>query len=154
MTVTVCKLIMAVTHFLSCRELEYMWLILIKLDLFNSSSPSAAYMRRWTRSALVHVMACRLIGAKPLLEPVPIYYTPRTTKLLGGILVSLRPSVCQSVRPSVRPSVPPAVSALSQLQFRMDSFHISHKWSLPWEGVSHTMTFDLDLYLQGNSALT
>ena len=33
-----------------------------------------------------------------------IYYTPRTTKLLGGILVSLRPSVCPSVRPSVRPS--------------------------------------------------
>ena len=32
------------------------------------------------------------------------HYTPRTTKLLGGILVSLRPSV--------RPSVPPAVSAL------------------------------------------
>ena len=31
-------------------------------------------------------------------------YTPRTTKLLGGILVSLRPSVCPSVRPSVRPS--------------------------------------------------
>ena len=35
-------------------------------------------------------------------------YTPRTTKLLGGILVSLRPSI----RPSIRPSVPPAVSAL------------------------------------------
>ena len=32
-------------------------------------------------------------------------YTPRTTKLLGGILVSLRPSVCPSVRPSrVRPA--------------------------------------------------
>ena len=28
------------------------------------------------------------------------YYTPYTTKLLGGILVSLRPSVCLSVRPS------------------------------------------------------
>ena len=37
---------------------------------------------------------------------------PRTTKLLGGILVSLRPSVRLSVRPSVRPSVPPAVSAM------------------------------------------
>ena len=30
------------------------------------------------------------------------YYTPRTTKLLGGILVSLRPSVRPSVRLSVR----------------------------------------------------
>ena len=35
-------------------------------------------------------------------------YTPRTTKLLGGILVSLRPSVRLSVRPSVCPSVRPS----------------------------------------------
>ena len=40
------------------------------------------------------------------------------------------------------------------LQFRMDSFHIWYKWSIAWEGVSHVMTFDLDLYLQGHSALT
>ena len=33
------------------------------------------------------------------------------------------------------------------------SFHIWHKWSLAWEGVSHVMTFDLDLYLQGHSTL-
>ena len=32
------------------------------------------------------------------------YYTPRTTKLLGGILVSVRPSVRLSVRPSVCPA--------------------------------------------------
>ena len=36
----------------------------------------------------------------------------------------------------------------------MDSFHIWYKWSLAWEDVSHVMTFDLDLYLQGHSALT
>ena len=80
-------------------------------------------------------------------------YTPRTTKLLGGytgFTPSVRPSVC----PSVRPSVPHAVSALYHLQIWMDSFHIRHKWSLPWEGVSCTMTFDLDLYLQGHLALT
>ena len=34
----------------------------------------------------------------------------------------------------------------------MDSFHIWYKWSLAW-GVSHVMTFDLDLYLQGHSTL-
>ena len=39
----------------------------------NSSPPSAAYMRRWTGSALVQVMACRLCGAKPLPEPVLTY---------------------------------------------------------------------------------
>ena len=32
----------------------------------------------------------------------------------------------------------------------MDSFHIRQKWSLPWEGVLRTTTFDLDLYLQGH----
>ena len=83
---------------------------------------------------------------------------PAQRSCWGGILVSLRPSVrpsvCPSVRPSVRPSVPHAVSALYHLQLWMDSFHIRHKWSLPWEGVSRTMTFDLDLYLQGHLALT
>ena len=33
-------------------------------------SPSAAYMQRWTGSALVPVMACRLFGANPLPEPM------------------------------------------------------------------------------------
>ena len=36
----------------------------------------------------------------------------------------------------------------------MDYFHIWYKWSLAWEDVSHVMTFDLDLYLQGHLALT
>ena len=46
------------------------------------------------------------------------YYTPRTTKLLGGILVSL----C----PSVRPSVPHPVSALWCLQFWLDLFDVNN----------------------------
>ena len=33
-------------------------------------SPSATYMRRWTGSSFVQVMACRLLGAKPLPEPM------------------------------------------------------------------------------------
>ena len=35
----------------------------------------------------------------------------------------------------------------------MDSFHIWYKWSLAWEGMSYVTTFDLDLYLQGDSTL-
>ena len=35
---------------------------------------SAAYMRRWTRSSLVQVMACRLFGTKPLPEPMLAYW--------------------------------------------------------------------------------
>ena len=46
------------------------------------------------------------------------YYTPRTTKLLGGILVSLRPSVC----PSVRPSVCPACRVCSVTSTVLDGF--------------------------------
>ena len=37
-----------------------------RLQWFNSSPPSAAYMRQWIRSALVQIMVCRLFGAKPL----------------------------------------------------------------------------------------
>ena len=34
----------------------------------NSSSHSAAYMRRWIGSALLQIMVCRLFGTKPLSE--------------------------------------------------------------------------------------
>ena len=33
----------------------------------------AAYMRQWIGSALVQIMACRLIGAKPLTKPLLAY---------------------------------------------------------------------------------
>ena len=36
----------------------------------NSPPSSAAYMRQWTGSALVQIMACRLFGAKPISEPM------------------------------------------------------------------------------------
>ena len=40
----------------------------------NSSPPGAAYMRQWIRSALVQIMACRLLGAKPLSNAMLGYY--------------------------------------------------------------------------------
>ena len=39
----------------------------------NSSPPSVAYMRQWTGSSLVQVMACRPFAAKPLPEPFLAY---------------------------------------------------------------------------------
>ena len=52
-------------------------------------------------------------------------YTLRTTKLFGGILVSLHPSVCPSVRPSIRPSDRSASRVCSvALQFWIDLFLI------------------------------
>ena len=44
--------------------------ILSQPQCVNSTPPSATYMRHWTRSALVQIMACRLFGAKPLPEPM------------------------------------------------------------------------------------
>ena len=44
----------------------------------NSSPPSAAYMRHWTGSALVQIMACRLFGAKPLSKPMLDYHQMNT----------------------------------------------------------------------------
>ena len=38
--------------------------------MLNSSPPSAAYMRHWTYSPLVQIMACRLFSAKPLSKPM------------------------------------------------------------------------------------
>ena len=38
----------------------------VYLFVFNTSTPSAAYMRQWTRSALVQIKACRLFGVRPL----------------------------------------------------------------------------------------
>ena len=34
---------------------------------------SAAYMRWWTQSTLVQIMACRLVGARPFFEPMLEY---------------------------------------------------------------------------------
>ena len=47
--------------------------VYIQVVNLNSSSPSAAYMRQWTRSALVQAMACRLFGVNPLPEPILTY---------------------------------------------------------------------------------
>ena len=116
----------------------------------------------WLGQVAYHRRLCwiyNVIGIKisiiyPIRKRLCIIIPPAQRSCWGGILVSLRPSVRPSVCPSVRPSVPHAVSALYHLQLWMDSFHNRHKWSLPWEGVSRTMTFDLDLYLQGHLALT
>ena len=39
----------------------------------NSSLPNGAYMWQWIQQVLVQVMACHLLGAKPLPEPMLTY---------------------------------------------------------------------------------
>ena len=39
-------------------------------SFINSSPSSGAYMRQWAGSPLVQIIACRLISAKPLSEPM------------------------------------------------------------------------------------
>ena len=46
---------------------------LMNIISFNALRPDDAYMRHWTGSSLVHVMAYRLIGAKPLPEAMVTY---------------------------------------------------------------------------------
>ena len=49
------------------------WQLNCLFKYLTHSPPSAAYMRQWTGSALVQVMACRLLGPKPLSEPMLTY---------------------------------------------------------------------------------
>ena len=46
---------------------------IVVLRSLNSSRPSDAYMRQQTRPSLLHIMACRLTGAKPSSEPMLDY---------------------------------------------------------------------------------
>ena len=48
--------------------------IVLSLGAIHSSPPSAAYLRRWTRSALVQIMACSLDVTRPLSELMLTYY--------------------------------------------------------------------------------
>ena len=68
-------------NFITCQLYKwrvYLWkifayphlLIEESVTSFNSSPPSAAYIRQWIGSALVQIMACRLFGAKPLSKPM------------------------------------------------------------------------------------
>ena len=45
----------------------------LMIKYFNSLGLGDAYVRHWTGSSLVHVMACRLFGAKPVFESMMSY---------------------------------------------------------------------------------
>ena len=55
---------------------SYLFHVPVSSHPLNSSPPSGAYMCQWTGSSLVQVMACHLIGAKPLPEPMLVYCQP------------------------------------------------------------------------------
>ena len=110
------------------------------------------FVVNWCITCLLRTTLCyHAHGRRISCLTVLCFYTPRNeVRGGGGILDS--PCLSLSVRLSVCPltfRVRPVVSTV-----RMDSFHIWCKWSIAWEGVSHVMNFDLDLYLQGHSALT
>ena len=71
------RFIDSLTHLSIDWIVDYTWITYERIHSyasFNSSLPSAAYMRRCTGSALVQLMACRLFGAKPSPAPVLTYY--------------------------------------------------------------------------------
>ena len=47
--------------------------IFCRMCKINSLRPSDAYMRQENSASLVQIMACRLVGAKPLSEPIIKY---------------------------------------------------------------------------------
>ena len=58
----------------TCMQLVTMaWIWPCDSMWFNSTLPSATYIRQWTRSALVQVMAWCLFSAKSLPEPILTY---------------------------------------------------------------------------------
>ena len=52
----------------------------VQAQCVNSLGPGDAYMRHWTGSSLVQVMACRLFGAKQLPEPMLANFQVYTLK--------------------------------------------------------------------------
>ena len=54
----------------------------------NSSPLSTAYIRRWIGYALVQIMACRLLGTKPLSIPMLGYYQLGT--IFSELLIKIR----------------------------------------------------------------
>ena len=60
------------------------------LSSLKTSPPSAAYMRRWTGSALIQIMACLLFSAKPLPEPMLFLSIGPLRKNLSEILIEIK----------------------------------------------------------------
>ena len=60
-------------NFIKLSLLLGVWWTIVTFGSVNSLRPSDAYMRRWTGSSLLQIMACRLFGAKPLSEPMLEY---------------------------------------------------------------------------------
>ena len=49
------------------------WPYCLGLNVLTPPSPNATYMRQWIGPALVHILACRLFGSKPLSKPMVGY---------------------------------------------------------------------------------
>ena len=50
------------------------WYLLPVKYAVKSMGPSDAYMRQWIMPSLVQIMACRVLGSKPLSEPILSYF--------------------------------------------------------------------------------
>ena len=59
-------------HSSKCQETTEKYVShFVSWSIFNSSPPSATYMRQWIGSALVLIMACRIFGTKPVSQLLP-----------------------------------------------------------------------------------
>ena len=56
----------------TCSQFLHVWYNIPYI--IKSYPPNATSMHQWIGSALVQIMACCLVGTKPLSEPMPTYY--------------------------------------------------------------------------------
>ena len=117
------------------------WLGNISFIWVNSFPPSAAYMHQWTDSSLVQVMACCLIGAKPLPEPMLAYCQLDTWEQIG---IRMLPFSFKKIHLKMSSAKMSAIlSRRRSVKWTRDSWllcpsnhprHISH---VRWSGKSH-----------------
>ena len=81
------------SHNQGCLSTKYVSGIYTGLRSSNDLVWSLKWMPRYKERDGKELMTAGLLVLCMCLQTAMSYYTPRTTKLLGGILVSLRPSV-------------------------------------------------------------
>ena len=71
---SLCKLTITVLIYSDKTGFNLAGVYFLNIIHFNYSPPTAVYIRQWIGSALVKIMACRLLGAKPLSQSMLSYY--------------------------------------------------------------------------------
>ena len=123
----------------------------------NDISPrpisSRSFSHDFAMKVLKYGTSCRVCSrANTVVYGFILYLIQMTTSIRGCVTcyeIWPRPiysrSICREFAIKLLNMTYLVMSALHLVLFWINSFRIWHKWSLAWEGVSHTLTVDLDL---------